>query len=118
LCLTFVRNVVNILLRNLSMPLAPSLPEQFETCPERRYFSTLHYLAMVCDDSLLRERLQQRPQWRGSGSDDVVERMVQFNHWLKEHATTTNLPMTLYDSTRQSIQETTKGVAQWIRERL
>ena len=77
-----------------------AIPEQFETCPERRYFSTLHYLAMVCDDSLLRERLQHRPQWRGSGSDDVVERMVQFNHWLKEHATTTNPPMTLYDSTR------------------
>ncbi len=95
-----------------------AIPEQFETCPERRYFSTLHFLAMVCDDSLLRERLQQRPQWRGSGSDDVVERMVQFNRWLKEHATTTNPPMTLYDSTRQSIQETTRGVAQWIRERL
>ncbi len=93
-----------------------AIPEQFETCPERRYFSTLHYLAMVCDDTQLRERLQQRPQWRESGSDDVVERMVQFNHWLKEHATTTNPPMTLYDSTRQSIQETTKGVAQWIRE--
>src|SRR6266496_6638262 len=26
-----------------------AIPEQFETCPERRYFSTLHYLAMVCD---------------------------------------------------------------------
>jgi hypothetical protein len=95
-----------------------ALPEQFETCPERRYFSTLYYLAMVCDDSLLRERLQQRPQWRGSGSDDVVERMVQFNRWLKEHATVTNPPMSLYDSSYQSVQQTTRGVAQWIRERL
>lgn len=95
-----------------------ALPEQFETCPERRYFSTLYYLAMVCDDSLLRERLQQRPQWRGSGSNDVVERMVQFNRWLKEHATVTNPPIALYESSYQSVQETTKGVAQWIRERL
>jgi predicted ABC-type ATPase len=95
-----------------------ALPEQFETCPERRYFSTLYYLAMVCDDSLLRERLQQRPQWRGSGSNDIVERMVQFNRWLKEHATVTNPPIALYDSSYQSVQETTKGVAQWIRERL
>jgi predicted ABC-type ATPase len=95
-----------------------ALPEHFEACPERRYFSTLHYFAMVCDDVLLKERLKFRPQWRGSGSNDVVEQMIQLNRWLKEHATTTNPPMTLYNSSRQPIQETTKDVAQWIRERL
>lgn len=94
------------------------LPEQFETRLERRYFSALHYLAMVCDDSLLSERLRQRPTWRKSGSDDVVERMIQFNHWLKEHAVTTNPPMTLYDNSQRSLQETTNDIAQWIRERI
>jgi hypothetical protein len=95
-----------------------ALPEQFEACPERRYFSTLYYLAMVCDDALLKDRLKLRPQWRRSSSDDFVEQMLQFNRWLKEHATITNPPMTLYDSGRRSIQETTKDAAQWIRERL
>jgi predicted ABC-type ATPase len=95
-----------------------ALPDQFETCAERRYFSTLYYLAIVCDDALLKERLQQRPQWRKSGSDDFVKQMVQFNRWLREHAATTDPPMTLYDNTHQSIQETTSDVAQWIRERL
>jgi hypothetical protein len=41
-----------------------SIPEQFEECPERRYFSTLCYLTLVCDDDLLVERLQRRPEWR------------------------------------------------------
>jgi predicted ABC-type ATPase/ribosomal protein L32 len=95
-----------------------ALPEQFEVCPERRYFSTLYYLALVCDDSVLQERLKFRPSWRRSGSNDFLERMIHFNRWLKEHATTMNPPMTLYDSSRQSIQETTKEIAQWIRERL
>ena len=95
-----------------------ALPEHFEACPERRYFSTLHYLAMVCDDALLKERLKLRPQWRKSSSDDFIEQMLQFNQWLKEHAATTNPPMTLYDSGRRPIQETTRDVAQWIRERL
>lgn len=95
-----------------------ALPEQFETCPERRYFSTLHYLAMVCDDHLLAERLRQRPQWRGSASNDGVEGMLQFNRWLKEHASTTNPPMTLYDSTYRSIPETVEDVVQWIRQHL
>jgi predicted ABC-type ATPase len=92
------------------------LPEQLEVCPERRYFSTLHYLALVCDDSLLSERLRQRPQWRKAGSDDYVGRMVQFNRWLKEHAATTHPPISLYDNSQRSLQETTKDVTQWIRE--
>ncbi len=95
-----------------------ALPEQFEVCPERRYFSTLYYLALVCDEAVLQERLKLRLSWRSSGSNNVLERMVHFNRWLKEHAMTTNPPMTLYDNSCQSIQETTKEIALWIRERL
>lgn len=39
-------------------------PEQFESCPERRYFSELHYLALVCDEAVLASRLTARPGWR------------------------------------------------------
>ena len=95
-----------------------ALPEQFETRPERRYFSTLHYLAMVCDDALLGERLKLRPQWRKSSSDSFVKQMIQFNWWLKEHAAMTNPSMTLYDSSCRPVQETAKDIARWIRERL
>lgn len=95
-----------------------ALPEQFEACPERRYFSTLHYLAIVCEDSLLIERLRQRPQWRKSGTEEVVKNMIRFNRWLKEHAATTQPPMTLYDNSQKSLQETAQDIAQWIRERV
>lgn len=95
-----------------------ALPDQFETCPERRYFSALHYLALVCDDALLQERLRLRPSWRKSDSSDVIERMIRFNRWLKEHAATTKPPMTLYDTSQQTIHETTEAVAQWTHERL
>ncbi|HEY4385949.1 MAG TPA: hypothetical protein VGN34_15940 [Ktedonobacteraceae bacterium] len=94
------------------------MPEQCERCPKRRYFSTLHYLSLVCEDALLVERLKQRPAWRGAGSDDFLQRMIQFNRWLKEHAATTNPPMSLYDTSQRSLQETTYAIAQWIRERL
>ena len=95
-----------------------ALPEQFESCPERRYFSTLHYLALVCDETVLRARLLLRPAWRQSGSPDVLERMASFNHWLKEHASETTPPMTLYDTSSQSLEETTRAIGSWIRERL
>jgi len=95
-----------------------AIPEQFEACPERRYFSTLHYLAMVCDDQLLEERLKQRPAWRQSGSAEYIEGMIQFNRWLKDHASSTCPPMTLFDTSHRSIIETVRDVAQWIRQRL
>lgn len=95
-----------------------ALPDQFENCTERRYFSKLHYLTLVCEDALLQERLRQRPQWRNSSSDEVVERMVNFNRWLKEHAATTEPPMTLYDTSHRSLEETTRDIAAWVRERL
>ncbi len=95
-----------------------ALPEQFEACPERRYFSTLHYLAMVCNDRLLEERLKQRPTWRQSGSRESIGGMIRINRWLKEHASTTQPPMTLYDTSHRSITETTRDVGQWIRQRL
>jgi predicted ABC-type ATPase len=93
-----------------------AIPEQLETCPERRYFSTLYYLALVCDDPLLEERLKQRPAWRGSA--EGIEDMLLFNRWLKDHASTTHPPMTLYDTSHRSITQTTNDVAQWIRHRL
>ncbi len=95
-----------------------ALPEQFEDCPERRYFSTLYYLAMVCDDDLLAERLQRRPVWRQTHSTAFQENMVQFNRWLKANAHITRPPMTLCDTSHRHIDETVTYVAKWIRQSL
>jgi predicted ABC-type ATPase len=95
-----------------------ALPEHFENCPERRYFSTLYYLTLVCDDDLLVERLKHRPEWRMTHTPEVLEDMVQFNRWLKANASLTSPPMTLYDSSHKDIDETVEHVAKWVRERL
>jgi predicted ABC-type ATPase len=83
-----------------------ALPDQFEECPERRYFSTLYYLTLVCDDDLLVERLQRRPKWRQTHTPEFPDDMVQFNRWLKANAHITRPPMTLYDTSHQNIDET------------
>ena len=95
-----------------------ALPEQFEECPERRYFSTLYYLTFVCDDDVLVERLKQRPEWRMTHTPEILENMVQFNRWLKANASQTKPPMTLFDTSYKSIDETVKYTAEWVRERL
>jgi hypothetical protein len=91
-----------------------ALPDQFERCPERRYFSTLHYLALVCDEAPLRERLTRRPTWRQAQSEEFLA----FNRWPIEHAPTTTPPMTILDTTTDPLEETVAKAEQWIGERL
>ncbi len=95
-----------------------AVPAQFEACPERRYFIALHYLALVCDERVLRERLRTRPAWRQSSGEEFVERMARFNRWLQDHAGQTEPPMTLLDTSDLSVEDTVDRVASWVRDRL
>lgn len=93
-------------------------PGQFEACAERRYFSDIHYLALVCDQQVLTERLKARPGWRKSGNAEVLQRMCQFNQWIKENADNTVPAMTLLDTTKMSLDESKDAVRGWINERI
>jgi len=95
-----------------------TVPGRFEACPERRYFTDLHYLALVCDDAVLVERLRARPGWRESGIPTFLDSMRAFNRWFLDHAATTDPPMTLLDTSRLSLDETAAQAAGWVRERL
>jgi broad-specificity NMP kinase len=91
-----------------------AISSQFEACVERRYFSNIHYLALVCDDEVLAARLKSRPAWRGSGAEEYIKEHIAFNRWLKENARKTTPPMTLLDTSAGSIAETVEQVKQWI----
>lgn len=94
------------------------VPEQYETCPERRYFSDIHYLALVCDKDRLCERLMARPGWRQSGSPAFLERMVDFNRWFLEYEPGREPRITLLDTSALSVHETARSVAGWIQSHL
>jgi hypothetical protein len=91
------------------------IPAQFETCPERRYFAALHYLALVCDDAVLVRRLTARPRWRRSATASTLERERSFNAWLWDNVAKTTPPMTLLDTTSISEDDTARRVADWTR---
>ena len=93
-----------------------AVPHNTQPLPERRLFSDIHYLGLVCDDEVLVERLRARPSWRNT-TDELVNEHVKFNHWLKEHAVTTEPPVTLIDTTSAAVTVTAALVAGWIRER-
>jgi broad-specificity NMP kinase len=88
------------------------VPENLETCTERRYFSGIHYLALVCGESELRHRLEERPAWRGNRSPAFLDSQAQFNEWFKAY--TGHPPIQRLDTTNAEPEETARRVARWI----
>jgi 2-phosphoglycerate kinase len=93
-----------------------SLPEQFEECIERRYFSEIHYLAVVCSDEALESRLRSRPAWRNSSDEEYIKTHLAFNRWLKENASSTQPPMSLLDTSEITVDESVERVEEWLRD--
>lgn len=95
---------------------AGGLPQHIEPCVERRYFSTVHYLALVADDATITARLKARPAWRGYNSAAIADQ-IAYNQWLRREGPQRTPAITLLDTTTDSLAETTAKVALWIEER-
>jgi energy-coupling factor transporter ATP-binding protein EcfA2 len=91
-----------------------AVPANVENCVARRYFSAVHYLALVCDDETLAARLKARPAWRDSSNEAFISAHIGFNHWLKENAEKIEPGISLLDTTRLSVEETAARTAQWV----
>jgi hypothetical protein len=114
---TWLRVAVNIAQGGRSMVLLGTvLPEHYESQPERRFFSDIHYLALVCGEDELQGRLRARPAWRGF-DDQKIERMLAFNRWLLENARTTAPPTAVLDTTDHSVEDSVGFVVEWVRTR-
>ncbi|MBE0699448.1 MAG: hypothetical protein IH586_21200 [Anaerolineaceae bacterium] len=86
------------------------IPGQFSACLERRYFSQVHTLALVCEENILVERLRLRPAWRNAGSEIFIQSMLEFNRWFIEHA---SAEMAVLDTGRASLAETAEEILRW-----
>ncbi len=94
------------------------VPGNIEPCVERRYFSQVHYLALVCEDSALEARLRARPAWRGSGAAEWLKSQLSFNRWYQEQAPQGCPPVELFDTTRTTVEATAAAIAAWITSKL
>lgn len=93
-----------------------AVPDQFERCAESRYFSSIHYLALVCEEQKLIERLRARPLWRESASDEFLPAFVNFNRTLIEDAPRDYPAMRILDTSSISLEESCAATANWIEE--
>jgi hypothetical protein len=91
------------------------VPHNLEKCIERRYFSGIHYLSLVCNDDWLAARLQQRPTWRQSSQQPFIEEQLRFNRWFRAYDQNGGQPpITLIDTTQSTPEETAQAVTGWI----
>ena len=91
-----------------------AVPKQFEHCDERKNFTNIHYLAVVCEKDVLEKRLTQR----GATDPNWIRSSMEFNAWLKEHAQETNPPIYLLDNSKLSPEEAAEITDRWIRENM
>jgi hypothetical protein len=91
------------------------VPSNLEGCIERRYFSGIHYLSLVCTDDRLAARLQQRPTWRQSSQQPFIEEQLRFNRWFRAYNQNGGQPpISLIDTTQSRPEETAQVVTGWI----
>jgi hypothetical protein len=91
------------------------MPDRWEALPHRERVGEIHYLALVCDPEVHKERLRSREP---GSQDHRFPDFLAHNRWLRENGGTTEPPMHVLDTTHQSPDETTDAVATWVRERL
>ncbi len=90
------------------------VPENIEPCVQRRYFSKVHYLALVCDGDLLEQRLIDRPDWRGCKIGEFIQTQKNFNRWFKEYDNSCEpYQIDLLDTTHETVEELAQKVKQW-----
>jgi shikimate kinase len=91
------------------------VPENLENCIERRFFSSIHYLALVCADEVLIQRLQTRPAWRSANSASFIKDQVRFNQWFLHYNRDGLEPaIRLLDTSLLSLEETAQEITSWI----
>ena len=93
------------------------VPENIEPRIERRYFSAVEYLALVCNDDILADRLKQRPAWRGTQAPAYIEEHQRFNQWFKTRSATEPF-IKLVDTTEMTAETAAMNVTAWINEKL
>lgn len=88
-----------------------AVPEQFEHCRERELFSEIHYIAVVCNQEQLEERMRSG---RGVSDENWIKGSIQFNQWLMEHAGQTEPKIELLDTSDLTPEQSAVKADQWI----
>ena len=90
-----------------------AVPEQFDVCEEKELFTKIYYLAIVCDDVILENRMKE-----GRKITDInwIKSSIDFNKWIKENSEKQN--MYIVDGSELSPEQTAEIIDKWIIEKI
>lgn len=92
------------------------VPRNIIPCIEARYFSRIHYLALIAEEDALRTRLLSRPAWRHTADEDFLSAQIEFARWLRTGAEAAEHDIRPVDTTHEPATESAGRVADWISE--
>lgn len=90
-----------------------AVPKQFELCNGRGSFTSIYYLAVICDDEVLEERMRYG---RSVTDDNWIKNSIDFNKWLKDNADKTTPNIKLLNNSTLTPKEAAEIADAWIRE--
>lgn len=89
-----------------------AVPDQFEPCAARKYFTEIIYITIVAEEEALIKRMKHG---RNVDDENWINSSVQFNQWLKSNAAETTHNMILIDNTNKSPEQTAAEIDEIIR---
>jgi adenylate kinase family enzyme len=110
---TWLRMAKNISQADLSVVLfgAGCIPKNIEDCIEKRYFSEIHYLGLICKKETLEKRLNNRPKWRKSSDKEFIEKQIEYNNYIK-----TNKEIKKFETDNITIEGMSEKIKKWVEE--
>jgi len=90
-----------------------AVPKQFEILPEKSLFSNIYFLAVICNDAALENRMRSG---RGISDEGWITSSLQFNNWLRNNGEVNNI--VLLDNSEISLSESAEIVDKWIKSKI
>ncbi len=89
--------------------------DYFENTYNRRFFTEIHYLALVCNPEDLEKRMREG---RYITDTNWINSSIDYNRWFIENGIVSNQKIDTYDITGKSVSDVADYVSKWIEARL
>ncbi len=84
-----------------------AIPKQYEPKNERKLFSDIHYIAIVCSEDSLVAKMKNG---RNIHDEKWLKSSIDFNNWLSENAKKTSPEIFLVDNTDLTPEQTAEHI--------
>ncbi len=89
--------------------------DYFENSYNRRFFTELYFLALVCNSEDLEKRMREG---RHITDSNWINSSIDYNRWFIENGSLSGQRIDTYDITGKSVSEVADYVTQWVEARL